>query len=582
MTLFAALDTLLHPRLRDTSDSLAVFRARAVALGGLVAAGLGSVLVAAHAANGSADLGLYLSLGLFPLIGGGVLLDLRIRGRFRRSTLGGILLITLVIIWRCIDDGGIDSVATAWLPLVPVAATLVLGRRAGLVVGGLALLGLVLSTFPELVGLPITEEATTPAMRLVSLAVLTMMVLGLVMLWDRERLSQQARLLATNAELQRSHAILEARTRESEALATMRSRLVTMVSHELNTPLNGIVGLAETLALSEHDPERAETARNLHRSSVLLESLIRDLMELSRLENEALPQFPEPTSLIGLVNEVADLLKPRVFARQLELVVDVPDRDLMVDVDPARIRQVLVNLVQNAIKFTDRGEVRVSLAQTRRGTTVDCLLEVSDTGIGICEQDHARVFERFEQGDADVRRRHGGTGLGLAVVREVVEAMDGRVELRSSPGQGATFSVHLSLPPAGQQVRAVEPASSEVLVVDDNPVNLKVAEMLLSSLGMQVRTASGGLEALDLLAHYDPDLVLMDCMMPDLTGWEATSRLRASGRMVPIVALTADASAEARARSLAAGMDDHLTKPLRRDRLVQLLGRYGRVQAKAV
>ncbi len=464
-----------------------------------------------------------------------------------------------------------------WTPLVPVVAVLAFGRT----IGWLSALGVVLANaavaFPELSNISIGPPSATNSVRAFSATLAVIVELGFMTLWRSERDQHDRAQEATNAALRASLEELAVRTKEAEDLAAMRSQLITVVSHELNTPLNGIVGLAETLTLSACNEEQSRNARNLHHSAVLLENLIRDLLELTRLERESIRALPEPTHIPQLVTDLVELLRGKADARGLAIQSSLPEAMPLVLVDASRIRQVLLNLIQNAIKFTADGFVAIRVHATPLPNQhLHLQIDVEDSGPGIAPADQARIFERFEQGDPNIRRRHGGTGLGLAVVREVIHGLGGKSGVESRLGEGSRFWVSLDVPVVTTEnaTRPTHPMVGRVLVVDDNPINLLVAAQLLRSLGHEVQTAAGGVEALSTIDQFDADVVLMDCMMPDLTGWQTTERLRAQGCDLPIIAVTADASAEARARSLSSGRDDHLTKPLRREQLGRLIDRY--------
>jgi len=252
--------------------------------------------------------------------------------------------------------------------------------------------------------------------------------------------------------------------------------------------------------------------------------------------------------------------------------------------DPLRIRQILSNLVNNAIKFTQAGEVRITAAVEADGDTSTLILTVIDTGIGIEPQAKARVFDKFTQADSSTTtRRFGGTGLGLSICQSLVELMGGSIGLESTPGTGSQFRVSIPLrtatidieqPSTGPQVGNMR-TTSPILVVEDNRVNQRVAMMLVRGLGLAVEVANNGLEAVKNCSSNDYAAVLMDCQMPEMDGYEATRRIRALKRKrVPIIALTAGASSSDRDLAIEAGMDDFLTKPVQRAELARVLGRW--------
>ncbi|MCZ7563057.1 MAG: ATP-binding protein [Burkholderiales bacterium] len=301
------------------------------------------------------------------------------------------------------------------------------------------------------------------------------------------------------------------------------------------------------------------------------------MLDLSKIEAGRLELATTDFDLRASVAEVIELMRVRAERKglALELQADdaVPHR---VHGDPIRLRQVLTNLVGNAIKFTERGSVRVSVGPERGPEPLKLRFEVADTGIGLTAEQSGRIFEAFTQGDASHTRKYGGTGLGLAISRDLVGLMGGEIGVSSLPGRGATFWFTVAVAPSSAS--AAEPAAAEpmrlpplagrVLLVEDNELNRVVARGMLEALGLAVDAATNGLEAMAALAERRHDLVLMDCQMPELDGFEATRRIRvreaASSRpRTPIVALTANAVAGDRERCIAAGMDDYLAKPFR-------------------
>ncbi len=488
----------------------------------------------------------------------------------------GLSLLGLLLVIRALDDGGINSSSVAWLPMLSMMATMALGWRSGAIAGMLALAALAFVAVSNWFGWEMMAPHASLGQRAASLATLIVMQVVLMMVWARDRLAQETRLESANAALSTTVDALHKRTIEAEELAAMHQRLATVVSHELNTPLNGIVGLSEALLHQTPAGVQHETVASIYHSALLMDSLVRDLLELSRLSSKEVVFVPDNVSLCDLLTEWVEILRPRAEARGLQVRLDCPADCPPVWTDTTRIQQVVVNLLTNAIKFTSKGSVDVALNWKSVGEReVDVVLSVRDTGPGIAKENQERIFARFEQGDANVRRRHGGTGLGLAVVREVVTSMNGSVALSSVVGEGSVFTVRLRLQRfIADAVEEHGGPSVRVLVVDDNPINLLVLEGLLRHLGHTVEAVDSGKEALRWMAHHEVDIVFMDCMMPDMTGWQATRVIRSQGTTVPVIAVTADVTADARAQSLAAGMNDHLTKPIRRERLQRCIARF--------
>ncbi|MDH3680177.1 MAG: ATP-binding protein [Acidimicrobiia bacterium] len=370
--------------------------------------------------------------------------------------------------------------------------------------------------------------------------------------------------------------IIEDVTPQMETLAQLaaasetKSEFVARVSHDLRTPLHAIGGLAELLSVAGLDPQNQGFAEAIGREAEALRALVDDLLDLSRVEAGSIDINRTAFSLAACVRASVEPLRRRAGQRSLELDVSIDDAvDRDVWGDPYRLRQVLVNLVDNAVKFTSRGSVRV---EARPGDADEVVINVHDSGPGIDPTDIDRIFDPFAQAHDD----QGGTGLGLTICRELMTAMDGALTVTSTPGRGSTFTVSLRLPAAtvGDTVPTgvAEPATVEtavpaVLVVEDSPVNRLLVASQLEHLGYRYALAADGAQALEALAADEHSLVLMDWHLPDMDGLETTRRLRRfeaeTGRdRVPVVAVTARAMSGDRQRCLDAGMDDFLAKPV--------------------
>ncbi|MFP5439976.1 MAG: ATP-binding protein [Gammaproteobacteria bacterium] len=387
--------------------------------------------------------------------------------------------------------------------------------------------------------------------------------------------------------------IEEARA-SAENSSRAKSEFLAMMSHELRTPMNGVLGMLELLGDTALDGDQRHCLETARRSSEHLLVVIDDILDFSRIEGGRLPLEQIEFDLADLLHAVVDGFAHQAQTRGITLTLEVEEglSGIFVTSDPTRLRQVLVNLVGNAIKFTERGGVSLH-AGGQLGTDgrLTLVLTVEDTGIGIAADRIEQMFEPFSQADNSTSRRYGGTGLGLPIARRLVAMLGGRVEVQSRVGEGTRFQLHFVLPARRtgavartERLQVTTPGASlagrRLLVVEDNHVSQMVAEGMLGSLGASVDVVGDGHAALARLATDRYDLVLMDVQMPGIDGLETTRRLRArslaEGGRTPVVAVTANALSGERERCLAAGMDAYISKPFTRDRLrdvlVSLLG----------
>jgi PAS domain S-box-containing protein len=381
---------------------------------------------------------------------------------------------------------------------------------------------------------------------------------------------------------------IEAQLVEAKIAAENANRakgdFLAMMSHEIRTPLNGVLGFTELLATTALQPTQSEYLHTIRDSGSNLLHVLNDILDYSKIESGKLTLENQPTSLAELIHAATETFRAKAAERNLELTSEVaPGAPAIVVVDALRLRQILANLISNAIKFTTTGSVRVraEVAPERASEGFAALrFTVADSGIGISHDDLPRLFEPFEQLDISMARRFGGTGLGLSIVHRLVGMMGGKISATSEPGQGTTFTIDLTLPVRDGKAAETRPAAEEsakasrqaaILLVDDHAVNRRLARLMLQRLGHEPVEAADGEQAVELAAAKTYDVIFMDIQMPGMDGYEAARLIRNISPDTFIVALTAHALSADRERSAESGMHAHLTKPVRMDDLRAVL-----------
>ncbi len=406
------------------------------------------------------------------------------------------------------------------------------------------------------------------------------------------------KLRETNNTLERT---VQERTRELKAArdqameaSRLKSQFLANMSHEIRTPMNGVLGAGNLLAATDLTDEQRAYVDILSSSGQALLTIINDVLDLSKIEAGRLELEPSTFTLLDPFTEVVNLLAPQASAKNVRLSLNA-DADLPLSVvgDAGRLRQVVTNLVGNAVKFTNVGHVLVDVsAESRSSGDIMMRCAVTDSGIGIAEQDVARLFAEFSQLDTSNARRFGGTGLGLAISDRLVRLMNGEIGCTPNAGGGSTFwftaPFALARPdsPARNDVAVASTATPRgtaaasapaILIVEDNETNALILTHMLKLLGYRSDTVSNGADALEAASRETYSTILMDCQMPVMDGFTTTRRLRsrfAGDPRIPIVAITATATTEDQERCLAAGMDDYLPKPIIMDRLGAVLTRW--------
>jgi signal transduction histidine kinase/CheY-like chemotaxis protein len=479
------------------------------------------------------------------------------------------------LVWSCagdlawtIDGGAFEGTCMVlWMTQFMLAAVYAFRSRCGYIVGTAApLAAMIFAVISTLAHLGAANSWYLTASGLGPLFAYTI---------SRQADKQRQILLQT---LER----LEQTAEDAARAASAKSEFLANMSHELRTPLTGILGFSELLQKSKSlTPADARSADRINTASRTLLTVVNDILDFSKMEAGAVELEAEVLDPVRLMNDALDMIGEAAAGKGLALRLDVTGAPVPVVGDPVRLRQVLFNLVNNALKFTSRGEIVGSVAFAALGEkTCRVRFAVSDTGIGIPEDKRTLMFERFSQADSSITRQFGGTGLGLAICKRIVTLMNGAIDVDSRLGEGSVFWLEVELPIADGQVAAAGPHMSDdlegfaarALVADDHPFNQELLRILLESAGVEVHVVGDGAQAVDAYRSGAFDIVLMDVQMPVMDGPEATRRIRAlegQGARIPIIAMTANVMSEQIEAYLAAGMDAHLGKPIDSTALIE-------------